>query len=150
MRTALWGVVAMAALLVLYLAFTVQYAVILLLDPLPLVKAMGAALLVLPVIAVWWLVVEFAFIVRGQRLLARLAAEGGLPPDDLPRLASGRVDAKAAEARFPAAQADVEAAPEDWRAWLRLSLAYDAAADRPRARWALREAIRLSRATPRA
>ena len=35
---------------------------------------------------------------------------------------------------------------DSWRAWLRLGLAYDASADRKRARWATREAIKLSRA----
>ncbi len=46
---------------------------------------------------------------------------------------------------FPKYQAETEAAPEDWRTWYRLALAYDAAGDRRRARWATRQAIKLSR-----
>jgi hypothetical protein len=85
------------------------------------------------------------FVFRGEALLRRLRDEGGLPVDDLPRLPSGRPDPVAADAEFPKHKAEVEADPESWRAWLRLGLAYDASADRKRARWATREAIRLSR-----
>ena len=106
---------------------------------------MGGALLVLPLIALWWFVVETRFIVRGQRLLRQLAAAGELPVDDLPRLPSGRVDPAAGKAEFPRWQAEVEAEPGAWQVWVRLSLAYDAAGDRPRARESMRRAIALSR-----
>jgi len=144
-RWSLVGVIIMAALTALWVGFTAWYAVILLLDAQPLAKAIGAALLILPLIAVWWLVVETRFVVGGQRLLRSLEAEGGLPVDDLPRLPSGRIDPAAGKAEFPRWQAEAEAAPEDWRVWVRLSLAYDAAGDRPRARGAMRRAIGLSR-----
>ena len=137
----------MAALLVLYLAFVVQYAIILLGVGQPVATAMGLALLVLPLVGAWVLTVELLFVFRGEKLLARLREEGGLPVDDLPRLPSGRPDPVAADAQFPGYQAEVEGSPESWRAWLRLGLAYDASGDRKRARWATREAIRLSRAT---
>lgn len=135
----------MAALLVLYLVFVVQYAFVLLGIGEPVATGMGIALLVLPLVGAWVLVVELVFVFRGERLLARLRAEGGLPVDDLPRLPSGRPDPEAADAQFPAYQAEVEESPESWRAWLRLGLAYDASGDRNRARWATREAITLSR-----
>jgi hypothetical protein len=138
----------MAALLLLYLVFTIQYAVRLLLDPQPLGKAIGAALLVLPLLGLWVLVAELLFAIRAERLAARLGREGGLPVDDLPKLPSGRPDPAAADLRFPEYQAAVEAAPDDWGAWFRLGLAYDASGDRRRARWATRRAIALSRAHP--
>ena len=138
----------MAALLALYLIFIVQYAVVLLAVDQPVAKAMGVALLVLPIIGAWALIAELIFAFRAERLLTRMRAEGSLPVDTLPRLASGRPDPVAADAEFPAFQAAVEAAPDSWRAWLVLGLAYDASADRKRARWATREAIRLSRSTP--
>jgi len=106
---------------------------------------MGIALLVLPLIAAWLLAREVQFVLRGEKLLRRMGAAGELPVDDLPRLPSGRADAAAADAQFPAYKAAVEADPESWRAWLLLGLAYDASGDRSRARWATREAIRLSR-----
>ncbi|MFP3380386.1 tetratricopeptide repeat protein, partial [Bacillus sp. SIMBA_069] len=56
----------------------------------------------------------------------------------------------AADEQFPQYRAEVEAAPESWRAWFRLGLAYDASGDRRRAREALRQAIRLERADAKA
>ena len=139
--------IAMAALLVVYLVFIVNYAFILIGVGQPVAIAMGVALLVLPLLGAWALVLEFTFVIRGERLLATLRSEGTpLPADDLPRLASGRPDPEAADAVFPQYQAAVEADPEAWRPWLLLGLAYDASADRRRARWATRTAIRLSRA----
>jgi hypothetical protein len=135
----------MAALLTLYLGFTIQYALRLLFDPQPVAKLMGIALLVLPLIGIWVLVVELLFAVRADRLIARLSRERALPVDDLPKLPSGRPDPVEADKRFPEYQAAVEAAPGDWRAWFRLGLAYDASGDRRRARWATRRAIALSR-----
>ena len=55
-----------------------------------------------------------------------------------------------ADAVFPTYRAAVEANPDDWRAWYRLGLAYDAAGDRRRAREAVRRAIRLEGAERRA
>jgi hypothetical protein len=139
----------MAALLVLYLVVVAQYALILLGAGEPVATAMGVALLVLPLIGAWVLAVELLFAFRAERLLGVMRAEGGLPVDDLPRLPSGRPDPDAADLQFPIYQSEVEASPDSWRAWFRLSLAYDASGDRKRARWAMREAIRLSRATSR-
>jgi hypothetical protein len=138
--------IVMAALLVVYLAFVVQYSFVLVGTGEPVAVAMGIALIVLPLIAAWLLVREILFVVRGERLVRILRDAGELPVDDLPRLPSGRIDATAADAQFPAYQAAVEAEPESWRAWVLLGLAYDASGDRPRARWATREAIRLERA----
>lgn len=143
------AVIVMAALLVLWMAFTVQYAVILILDPNVIVTIMGVALIVMPAIGLWWLALELRFVLRGDRLLRRLRDENALPVDDLPRLASGRIDPEAGRAEFPRYQAEAEAAPDSWRAWTRLSLAYDAAGDRGRARWAMRRAIRLEAAQRR-
>lgn len=149
MRARTAGLV-MAALLVLYLVFVVQYAVILIGVGEPVAVGMGVALIVLPLVGAWVLASELLFVFRGERLLTRLRDEGGLPVDDLPRLPSGRADPIAADAQFPLYKTEVEDEPESWRAWLRLGLAYDASGDRSRARWATREAIRLSRAQGRA
>jgi hypothetical protein len=134
-----------AALLVLYLVFALRYGLLLISLGEPVATAMGIALFVLPLIAIWALVVELRFAVRAERLGVRLEAEGGLPTEELPLRPSGRIDPAAAAELFPVYQAATEAAPEDWRTWFRLGLAYDAAGDRRRARWATRQAIRLSR-----
>ncbi len=135
----------MAALLVLYLVFVTNYALVLINDAQPFAKAIGWALIVMPVLGAGVLAADLVFVVRGESLVRRLGAEGGLPVDDLPRLPSGRPDPAAADREFPKYQAEVEAEPESWRAWLRLGLAYDASGDRRRARWATRRAIALER-----
>ncbi len=135
----------MAALLVLYLVFVVGYALLLINDPQPIAKAIGFALIVLPFLGAGVLAADLVFVVRGERLVKLLGAEGGLPVDDLPRLPSGRPDPGVADLEFPRYQAEVEQSPESWRAWLRLGLAYDASGDRRRARWATRKAIGLER-----
>ena len=136
----------MAALLVLYLVLVSQYAYLLIVSDSPIAKIMGIALAVFPIVGAWALAADLIFVVRAERLVKRMAAAGELPVDDLPRLPSGRPDAEAADKQFPKYQAEVEADPSSWRAWVRLGLAYDASGDRRRARWATRTAIRLERA----
>jgi hypothetical protein len=143
------GALVMVALLVLYLVVVAQYAVILMSSGDGIAIAIGVALAVLPVIGAWALISELVFVARGQRLVRHLGDEGGLPVDDLPRMPSGRVDAKAADLQFPQYKEAVEANPESWRDWLRLGLAYDASGDRGRARWATRKAIALQRSETR-
>jgi len=136
----------MALLLVVYLAFTANYAWILIRDDSALANAMGYALGILPVLGAWGLVVELIFARRSAALTMELERTGLLPGDELPSLTSGRPDREAAEAAFPAFKAEAEGNPESWQSWLRLGLAYDACGDRRRARWAVRKAIALSRA----
>jgi hypothetical protein len=139
------GAVLMAVLLVLYLALVVVRAVAFLGSGEPVGVAIGVALLVLPLIGAYLLVRELQFGLRATRLTRRLAQEEPLPGTGLPARASGRVDRAAADAAFPRYAEAAEAHPDDWRAWLRLGLAYDIAGDRRRARSAVRRAIALSR-----
>lgn len=139
------GVAVTAALLALYILLIGWRAVQLLQTGQPVGMAMGAALIALPLIAGWALGRELWFGVRAEQLARRLEAEGGLPDDAVATTPSGRVSRADADAAFPRHRAEVEASPEDWRAWFRLSLAYDAAGDRRRARAAAREAIRCER-----
>jgi hypothetical protein len=144
MRTRV-AVAVMAVLLIVYLVFAVGYAVMLIGIGEPVAIAIGIGLLILPTIGAWALVSEIVFAVRAERLAKRLEDEGGMPSEPVPVSASGRVDRAAADALFPSYKAAVDAAPESWRAWFRLALAYDASGDRRRARWATRTAIRLAR-----
>ena len=138
--------IGMAVLLVIYLVFVVNYAIVMIGTGVGVAIAMGVALLVLPLIGAWLLWREILFVLRGERLVRLLGAAGGLPVDDLPRRPSGRAEPEAADAQFPVYKAAVEENPDSWSAWLLLGLAYDASGDRPRARWATREAITLERA----
>ena len=136
----------MAALLVLYLLLVSQYAYLLIVSESAIAKVMGIALAVFPLVGAWALAADLVFVVRAERLVKVMDAAGELPVDDLPRLPSGRPDPIAADMQFPKYQAEVEADPASWKAWVRLGLAYDASGDRRRARWATRTAIRLERA----
>ncbi len=114
--------------------------------PTGIALALGVVLLV----AVGTLLVsgEVRFGLGSERLGRRLSAEGGLADTSaLERTPSGRVSRDAADALFTERKAEVEAAPEDWRAWFRLATAYGDARDTPRGRRAMRTAIRLERAS---
>ncbi|WP_298743663.1 tetratricopeptide repeat protein [uncultured Microbacterium sp.] len=140
------GVAVMAVLLTLYVVLVGQRAWLLVTSAEPVGIVMGVALIVLPLIAVWAMWREIRFGVRASALAARLETEGGLPAEELDVRPSRRPERAQADELFPAYRADVEAHPEDWRAWFRLGLAYDGAGDRRRARQAIRTAITLERA----
>lgn len=140
------GAILMAVLLALYLILVVQHALLLLGTGILAGQIEGIALLLLPLVGAWALIVELRFGVRAQRLLWLMTERGELPVDDLPHRPSGRPERAAADVEFPKYQAEVEASPADWTRWYRLALAYDASGDRRRARWATRRAIRLERA----
>jgi len=135
------GVFAVVA----YAAAVGWRGVLLVADGRPVAVAFGLALLVFSVVGLAAVGAEIRFGLRSARLAGRLADEGGLPPDELPRTPSGRVVRAAADADFDRWRVDVTASPADWRVWYRLALAYDAAGDRRRARGATRQAIALAR-----
>ena len=115
----------------------------------------GSLLGILLGVGVLLLVVLGALLVAGEvrlgagsaRLAALLAQEGDRGEDPaLPRTPSGRLRPEAAEALFALRKAEVEAGPDDWRAWWRLAAAYGEARDTSRGRKAMRRAIALERA----
>lgn len=122
-------------LLVAYYVFVVgQRAVRLLRDPRLPFRGLGVGLVLVAAVGVALVVAEVRFGVATQRL-ARSAGDAGV------------ADAGFDPADFDAAAAVAEAAPEDWRAWYRLALAYDAGQDPRRGRAAMRRAIALERAS---
>lgn len=131
----------MAALCGFYLLFIAQRAWLLLSSGEPVAIVLGLGLLVLPVIGAWVVVRELQFGAKTAELGRRLSEIGGLPEDDLPRTAGGRIVRAAADERFVERQREVEADPGAWMAWFRLAVAYDDAGDRRRARAAMRTAI---------
>lgn len=133
----------MAALLALYLVASLILAVGFLSTGEPIGVTMGVALIALPLIGFWALWRELQFGWRSEKLIGQLEAEHQLL--ELPAAANGPESRRIADEVFPALQDAVIAEPESWRAWLRLSLGYDAAGDRKRARAAARRAIELSR-----
>jgi hypothetical protein len=135
----------LTAALVVYFVLLAERAVVLIGTGTAVGVALGLAVLVLPLIGAWIVVATWRFGVRTNRLARRLADEGGLPDTShLPRRPSGRVERDAAEQWFAERRTEVEAAPEDWRAWFRLAHAYDIAGDRRRARETMRRAVDLA------
>ena len=142
MRTKL-TVALLVTVVAAYLAFIAWKGVYAIRDGGPAGIALGAGLLVLPLIGAWVVLAELRFGAATQRLAEELEAEGRWPTEELPLRPSGRPERAAADALFAARRADVESAEDDWSAWFRLGLAYDDAGDRRRARAAMRTAIRL-------
>jgi hypothetical protein len=130
-----------------YLWLLADRAVAMIVTGEPVAIGLGVGIFLLPVIGVLLIAWELRFGWRTEQLGQRLTREGGLPQvQDLARRPSGRVDRGAADDYFETVKQQVEAAPEDWRAWFRLSVAYDLAGDRKRARSAMRRSIELETA----
>ncbi|CAL9416198.1 hypothetical protein C1708_08980 [Streptomyces sp. DH-12] len=132
-----------AAVLVVYFVLVGSRGVLLIKAGTLLTVTLGAAVLILPVIGVWFLWKNTQFVRDANRLAAELDAEGGLPVDNLRRLPSGRIDRESADEVFALRKAETEDAPDDWRSWFRLAVAYHDARDTPRARKAMQRAIAL-------
>lgn len=107
--------------------------------------ALGIGTLALMATSVWAVVRELRFGVESTRLAREIVERDGVPLDTVPRDAEGRIDASAAEIEWQRRKALVDAAPDDWRAWFLLGVAYDNARDRRQARAAIRRAIALQR-----
>lgn len=141
------GVVVMAAVFALYIWLLGGRAVALVAAGIdqgePVALIMGIAMIVFPLLGLWALGRELWFGWRADRLARTLEQEGGIPEEQVELRPSGRVVRQDADALFPSYREAVEQAPDDWRAWFRLSVVYDAAGDRKRARDAVRTAIRL-------
>ncbi|MEU7086446.1 hypothetical protein [Streptomyces achromogenes] len=137
-----------AAVLVFYFLLVGSRGVMLIQDGRLLTVTFGVAVLILPVIGVWFLWKNTAFVRRANQLAAELEAEGGLPADELKRLPSGRIDRDSADEVFARRKAETEASPGDWRCWFRLAVAYHDARDTPRARKAMQRAIALHDGKP--
>ena len=136
------------ALLGLYLLFTAQRGVMLIVSGNIAGTVLGVGLLLLPAVGAWALVREIIFGARIQKLADELAAAGKLPEDTLPRSPSGRVDKSAAAQEFEKFALAVEDAPDDCASWFNLSCMYDACGERKRARAAMRNAVSLHRGRP--
>jgi hypothetical protein len=133
----------LAAVLVVYFVLVGSRGVWLIEDGRPVTVVFGVAVLVLPLIGMWFLIRTTQFARDADCLAKELEAEGGLPADELVRTPSGRVDRDSADAVFARRKAETEAAPDDWRTWFRLAVAYHDARDTPRARKAMQRAIAL-------
>ncbi|MFJ9151575.1 hypothetical protein ACIRP7_26745 [Streptomyces sp. NPDC102270] len=137
-----------AAVLVFYFVLVGSRGVMLIQSGTLVTVTFGVAVLILPVIGLWFLWKNTQFVRRANALAAELDAEGGLPVDELKRTPGGRIDRDSADEVFAKRRAETETAPDDWRSWFRLAVAYHDARDTPRARKALQRAIALHDGRP--
>ncbi|MEU3305250.1 tetratricopeptide repeat protein [Streptomyces sp. NPDC006678] len=135
--------VVTAAVLVVYFVLVGSRGMLLIRHGTLLTVTFGVAVLILPVIGVWFLWKNTQFVRKANALAAELDAEGGLPVDELARTPGGRIDRDSADAVFAQRRAETEDSPGDWRCWFRLAVAYHDARDTPRARKAMQKAIAL-------
>ncbi|EFL17995.1 hypothetical protein [Streptomyces sp. C] len=135
-----------AAVLVVYFVLVGSRGLLLIQQGTWLTVTFGAAVLILPVIGIWFLWMNTRFVTRANQLASELEAEGGLPVDELERDPYGRILRDSADEVFARRKAETEDAPGDWRTWFRLAVAYHDARDTPRARKAMQRAIALHQA----
>ncbi|MFG2878559.1 hypothetical protein ACGFYU_26745 [Streptomyces sp. NPDC048337] len=132
-----------AAVLVVYFVLVGSRGLLLIRHGTWLTVTFGVAVLILPVIGVWFLWKNTQFVTKANQLGAELESEGGLPVDELERDRYGRILRDSADEVFARRKAETEDAPGDWRTWFRLAVAYHDARDTPRARKAMQRAIAL-------
>ena len=142
-----WVVAVLVAVLAVYFFLISSAAIAMISSGRAVAIGLGIGILLLPIIGAVLVVFELRFGFRTQQLARRLLDEDAMPED--PQLAlrpSGRVDREAADAYFETVRAEVEAAPQEWRGWYKLAVAYNLSGDRKRAREAMRQAIQLESA----
>ncbi len=139
MSAKIWALV-MTALAVIYVVLLGQKAVLLILDDNWVAKAMGLALLVLPIVAAWAILTEVKFGIDAERL----AKTNSLPELQLELRPSGRATKESAQVEFERIKLLVSQDLENWELWFRLGECYDASGDRKFARKSIRKAIKLA------
>ena len=142
MITKIW-VGLMLALTLFYVFTLLGRGIILLQEPSLIAVAMGLAILVLPLVALWALFAELQFGLKAQRLSRRLIALD-IPGLDLDLRASGRATKDSANKELERIQDAVTKDPKNWSLWFQLGEAHDAAGERKNARAAIRKAIQLA------
>jgi cytochrome c-type biogenesis protein CcmH/NrfG len=142
MITKIW-VGLMLALTLFYVFTLLGRGIILLQEPSLIAVAMGLAILVLPLVALWALFAELQFGLKAQRLSRRLIALD-IPGLDLELRASGRATKDSANKELERIQDAVTKDPKNWSLWFQLGEAHDAAGERKNARAAIRQAILLA------
>lgn len=142
MRTKVIVAILVVAVCV-YMAIVGYHGLLLIATGDPVGIILGSSVLILPAMGCYVLWRELQFGNRSAQLAEELERQGHWPTEVLPTRPSGRPRRDAADALFQIRRIEAERAPDDWRAWYRLGLAYEDAGDRKRARQAIRHSIAL-------
>ncbi len=149
-RPAFLAAATMSAVVALYFALVAVQALRFIATEDPVARGLGVALLVLPLIGVWWLAHEWRMGAVVQRMADELGRQNRLPIHDGETDERGRLTQSAQAAVFEVARRNVDAHPDDWAAWFHVAHAYEASGDRSMARKSLRHAGDLYRQAGRA
>ena len=144
MNGAKLGAIATTALTAMYVLLMGNTAFALITASDLIAKAIGALMMLFPLLAIWLVVAELRFGARLEKLSAQLMAEEAWPKFNFEIRPSGRVVRTSADAEFERYRAILGKEPANWRNWFALGLVYDAAGDRRRARASMRKAIELA------
>lgn len=141
MRTKIW-VVVMTLLALTYVLLLGGRAFALLEEDSPVAVAMGAGMLLFPIVAIWaiWKEIQFGF---AAEALTKRALSENLAELELELRPSGRATKESAAKAFEALKQDFD--ETQWTAWYLLSEAYEASGDRKRARSSMRKALLLAK-----
>lgn len=145
MRSPKLGAAISIALLLIYVSTLGQWAILLIANGTTIGVGMGVLVLAFPVMGGWVIFRELKFGLGAERLGRELEANNEWPVFQLELRPSGRPTKESADENFKVFQKQAEENPGDWKSWFALSLAYDAAGDRPRAREAMVKAIAMHR-----
>ena len=135
--------VVTAAVLVFYFVLVGSRGVLLIEHGTLITVTFGVAVLILPVIGIWFLWMNTQFVSQGQRA-GRGTRRRGRPAGRRAGPHPGRPHRPRLGRRgLRPPPEETEDAPDDWRCWFRLAVAYHDASDTPRARKAMQRAIAL-------
>lgn len=143
MKSPKLGAAISIALLLIYVLVLGQWALGLIGSGKTIGISMGILVLTFPAMGVWVVYRELKFGLAAERLGKSLEDKNQWPVFQLELRPSGRPTKESAAENFKAFAKRAEENPGDWKSWFALSLAYDAAGDRPRARKAMAKAIAL-------
>ena len=143
MRTKIW-VAVMTLLALTYVLLLGGRALALLGEANPIAVAMGAGMLLFPIVALWaiWKEIQFGF--AAEALTKRALAEN-LAELELELRPSGRATKESAAKAFDRLKQEFD--ENKWTDWYLLSEAYEASGDRKRARFSMRKALLLANQT---
>ena len=138
------GAAISIGLLLVYLFLLTNWAVRMVFSGTPVGVAMGLLVFAFPLLGLYAIYRELRFGLKVEALGKKLEAAGEWPIFDLVLRPSGRPTRESADLNIETFAELAKANPESWKAQFALALAYDACADRPRARTAMSKAIKLS------
>lgn len=142
------GAAISIALLAVYVVLLSNWAINMIATGSAIGVVMGLLVFTFPILGLWVIFRELKFGIRVEAMGKELEDAREWPVFQLVLRPSGRPTKESANENFETYAKLAEKAPNNWKSWFALSLAYDACGDRPRARKAMASAIKLYKLKP--